>query len=134
MRVFILVLSALLLSWGIVAYADSCPAGQEWNACDGPQFGGGGCIPGCVGEPTAPPSTDLSGPGELCLPEGCQPVSYSWLGTLVVAESRLPNGYAVLGWSGPCLELNQQCPDILNQAFADLRMNALRANRAQRYE
>ena len=124
------VLIVIDLSWA----TPSCPPGQTWNDCSGPQFGPGGCVPGCVGEPSVPPSPDLSGPGELCLPEGCQPVVYSWLGTMVVAGSRLPNGYSVLGWAGPCLDSYQQCPDIFNQAFTDLRLNALRANRAQRYE
>lgn len=72
-----------------------------------------------------------NGPAELCIREACQPVRYSWLGTMAVAESTLPNGYNVLGWAGPCAEASLNCPDILNQAFADLRTNALRANRAQ---
>jgi hypothetical protein len=110
----------------------SCPSGQTWNDCLGPQFGPGGCIPGCVGTPNNP--VNLSGPSELCILNQCKPVTYYWVGAKVVAESWLPNGYEVLGWSGPCLNENfAQCPDIFNQAFADLRMNALRANRAQNY-
>lgn len=88
----------------------------------------------CPGPGPCNPAEPI-GSSELCLPEGCQPVSYTWFGNLVVAESRLSNGYAVMGWSGPCLELTRsQCPDIANQAFADLLNAALRANRAQRYE
>lgn len=136
MRVLILVVSALALSLGIIAapvFGQSCPAGQRWNDCSGPQFGPGGCIPGCVG--TALPTDGPFGPSELCIQDSCSPVTYTWFGNLVVAESTLPNGYEVMGWSGPCLETARaQCPDILNQAFSDLRMNALRANRAQRYE
>ena len=70
------------------------------------------------------------GPSEVCV-EVCTPVAYSWVGTIAVAETTLPNGYQVVGWSGPCI--NDQCPDILNQAHADLRMNTLRITRAQRY-
>lgn len=128
---------AAALSWGIVANAQPvCPEGQTWNACTGTSVGPAPCVPGCVGVPVAPPSFDEpTGPNELCLPEGCQPVSYTWAGNLVVAESRLENGYPVMGWSGPCLALTRgQCPDIKNQAFADLRLAALRAHRAQRYE
>lgn len=83
----------------------------------------------------SPPGVDCapkpSGPSQLCLPSGCSPVTYSWYGTLAVAESTLPNHYPVLGWAGPCVG---SCPDIFNQAFTDLEMNAKRANRAQRYE
>ena len=72
------------------------------------------------------------GPPILCIRDHCQPVQYSWTGDLAIAESMLPNGYSVLGWAGPCLsEDRSQCQDIFNQAFADLRINALRANRAQ---
>jgi hypothetical protein len=72
------------------------------------------------------------GPTELCLPTGCNPVNYTEINGFTVAESVLPiTQYPVLGWSGPCFD--SVCPDIRNQAFGDLEMNAKRANRAQRF-
>lgn len=85
-------------------------------------FGPGGCI-----EPEP-----IAGPSLLCLPEGCHPVNYTEINGFTVAESTLPNGWPVLGWSGPCT--TGSCPDIRNQAFSDLEMNAKRANRAQRWD
>ena len=79
-------------------------------------FGPGGC------DPVAN--------SQLCLPEGCNPVNYSRLNGFALAESILPSGYPVIGWSGPCFD---ECPDLLNQAFADLELNAKLANRAQRF-
>ena len=81
--------------------------------------------PGPCGEPVEP-----TGPAELCLPEGCNPVIYSRLNGFALAESILPSGYPVIGWSGPCFD---ECPDLLNQAFTDLELNAKRANRAMRF-
>jgi hypothetical protein len=81
-------------------------------------FGPGGC--------TEPVTESL-----LCFPEGCSPVYYYEYNRFTVAESTLPNGFPTMGWSGPCLV--DVCPDIKNQAFSDLEMNAKRANRAQRY-
>lgn len=85
----------------------------------------------------APPDADCSyhppapvGPSEVCV-EVCTPVSYSWVGTIAVAETTLPGGYQVVGWAGPCI--NGNCPDIFNQAHSDLRLNALRVNRAKRF-
>lgn len=69
---------------------------------------------------------------ELCLPSGCVAVTYTTLDSFIIASAKLPNGYPVIGWSGPCLDA--ACPDLANQAFADLELNAKRANRAQRYE
>lgn len=130
MRVLLLI--GLLAS--SLAFAQSCPEGQIFNSCDGPQVGPGPCTPGCVAIGVPPVITDPVAPGELCLPQGCQSVSYVWIGDLVVAESRLANGYAVMGWSGPCLASSHgECPDILHQAFADLEMNAKRANRSQSF-
>jgi len=125
-------LLSLLVLFSASAFAQSCPEGQVFNACDGPQFGGGGCIPGCFDVVAPPVVTDPVAPGELCVPDSCQSVSYAWIGNLVIAVSQLSGGYAVLGWSGPCLAgSHDECPDIMNQAFADLTMNAKRANRAQ---
>jgi hypothetical protein len=116
-----------------------CPEGQTYNDCSAAQFGPGGCVPGCQVVPSVipenPPIVVPVVPQELCLPKGCSTITYFWVGAKVVAESRLPNGYEVLGWSGPCpSDDRSQCPDIFNQAFADLRMNALRANRAQLFK
>lgn len=69
---------------------------------------------------------------ELCLPNGCVAVTYTALDSFIIASAKLPNGYPVIGWSGPCLD--EDCPDLAKQAFADLELNAKRANRAQRYE
>jgi len=118
-----------------LTFAQTCPPGQTWDDCSGPQFGPGGCVPGCW-TPAVPPTITGGpfGPSELCIKDVCKPVTYFWVGAKVVAESWLPNGYEVMGWSGPCLnEDRAQCPDILNQAFNDLRTNALRANRAQAF-
>jgi hypothetical protein len=68
---------------------------------------------------------------QLCFAT-CAPVQFTTVGAFTLASSQLPNGYPVVGWSGPCFDGN--CPDVKNQAFADLELNAKRANRAQRYE
>lgn len=130
MRVLLL---SLLVLFSASAFTQSCPEGQIFNSCDGPQFGPGPCTPGCVSiiEPH-PVVAEPMGPAELCIADACQFVRYVWIGNIVVAESQLANNYAVIGWSGPCLAASRgECPDILNQAFADLTMNAKRANRAQ---
>jgi hypothetical protein len=67
---------------------------------------------------------------QLCFAT-CQPVTFTNHGQFLLATSQLPNGYPVIGWSGPCFG---DCPDLKNQAFADLELNAKRVNRAQRYE
>lgn len=87
-----------------------------------PCFGPGGC--GVV-------DPNPTGPVFLCIPAGCNVVTYRNVDGFVIAVSQLPNGYPVIGWSGACLDTD--CPDIYNQAFADLELNAKRANRAQRY-
>ncbi len=85
-------------------------------------FGPGGCVP------DAP---DPTGPAELCILD-CKPVQYTQFGLFALATSTLANGYSVLGWAGPCqLDNLSLCPDIYNQAFADLYIAAQRANRAQ---
>lgn len=91
------------------------PALAFGQICPGP----GGCIP-----------TEPTGPNELCFREQCAPVVYSQFRKMIVAESSVA-GYPVIGWAGPCLKPSlAECPDILNQAFEDLRVNALRALRA----
>lgn len=93
-------------------------------------FGPGGCQP----EPPPIQPTGPTGPAELCLPDGCMPVTYSWSSDYAVAQSQLPNGYPVTGIAGPCFSVNRaDCPDIFNQAAAMLKTRALEANRAQRY-
>lgn len=127
--------------FGFSLAAAACPPGQYWEACDGPQFGGGGCIPGCTD--VFPPIESLPplpgfpvGPPELCLGDaGCARVTYRVDGQFMIAESELPqNGYGVMGWAGPCHDVVGSCRDIGNQAHADLRLNALRLTRALRYD
>lgn len=114
-------------------------------AASEPCFGPGGCIsPGPVG------------PTEFCLPQGCSPVTYSWIdagngSAFAVARGIVPGtetshedtcvgpapctgpAYPVMGWAGPCTKSDRsECPDIFNQAYADVYQNALRANRAIR--
>lgn len=101
---FIFLLVVLLSLVMLPAYSQVCP-------------GPSGCSP-----PT--------GPNELCLREHCSPVIYSPLGGIIIAESNV-DGYSVIGWAGPCLKSSfAECPDILNQAFSDLEINAFRALRA----
>ena len=117
-----------------LVFGQTCPVGQVWDNCSGPQFGGGGCIPFCRDEAIVPPGVGPFGPAELCINAACSPVVYFWVGAKAVAESRLPNGYEVMGWAGPCLSENRsQCQDIFNQAFYDLHTHALRATRAQTF-
>lgn len=93
------------------------PALSFGQVCPGP----GGCVP-----------TEPTGPGELCIRESCAPVIYSQFGAnLIIAESTVL-GYPVIGWAGPCLKPSlAECPNMLVQAFEDLRINALRALRAR---
>lgn len=104
MRLLILALTLILSS---TVLAEVCP-------------GPGLCIP--------------TGPSELCLPEGCSSVFYTLDNGFAIVSTKMLNGYPMMGWAGPCLLEYSQCPDLLNQAWADLRQNVLRANRAQRYE
>lgn len=105
-----------------------CAIGYVWQSCDAGSFGPAPCIEQCVPAHVAPLPT---GPAELCLPAGCTPISYDWQGDMAIASTVLSSGYPVIGWAGPCRSADRQCPDILNQAADDLRVNALRANRAQ---
>lgn len=57
---------------------------------------------GCFGPVCVTPGP--VGPPDLCLPDGCRPIAYD----------------------------RAACPDVFNQAAADLLTNALRANRARR--
>jgi hypothetical protein len=111
-----------------LSWSQSCPPGTIWDSCGfGPNPN---CIPGCKVDPPVVPASP--GPKELCIRDTCAPVVYSWIGSKVVAESVLINGYEVMGWSGPCFhEDRAQCPHIFDQAFLDLQINAYRADRAQ---
>lgn len=130
---------ALSLLIAPAAYADTCfgpagcvcPVGQVWDDCKHTSLGPGPCIPGCIDDPTPVVPT---GPTQLCIAGVCAPVVYDWQGDIAVAKSAAPSGYQVIGWAGPCgYSDRSQCPDIFNQAFADLRLNALKAHRAQRF-
>lgn len=128
----IFVVTALIL--GSLAFADEqCPAGQMYDDCNRTMTSL--CTPGCVGVAVPPSIVDPVGPETLCIAANCHPVTYVWLGDFVLATSALGNGYAVLGSAGPCFTADRSlCPDVMNQAFADLRTKALQANRAQSYE
>ena len=125
----------LLFAPALAVAQPSCPVGQYYQDCSGTSAGPALCVPGCKAIADSPVVEDGPfGPGELCLKDACSPVTYFWVGAKAVAESRLLNGYEVMGWAGPCLNEDvAQCPDIFNQAFADLRTNALRSNRAQNF-
>ena len=131
---------ALLLAMAVFApMAYSQPAPEcEWNDCSGPQVGPGPCTPGwvCPLTPVKPPISGLPlGPEKVCLgASGCFPVRYSLFGWFMIAESVLPNGYPMMGWAGPCIFDEEVCPDIGNQAYTDLRLNALGVHRALRFE
>ena len=116
------------------AFAQQCPVGQIWDDCNHPSVGPGPCVPGCIPDPNAPPppGPGPTGPNNLCIAGVCHPVVYTWFGKMAVAESKVTaSGYPVMGWAGPCLFADiKRCPDIRNQAFLDLKLNALRANRA----
>lgn len=135
-----LLIAGLLVSSVALGQSDLPPySGCYWNDCEGPQAGPAPCVPGWVCPLPPPPPTGVEvvpvGPNQLCLgTSGCFPVSYRVDGGFVLAESVLPNGYRVLGWSGPCAGMISSCPDIGKQAHADLRMNALRIYRGLRFE
>ena len=132
-------------SWGMLLLVlsapvwaqDACPVGQFWDDCQGPAVGGTGpCTPGCKPVPgfvPPPPAvTHPVGPARLCFGDaGCKPVRYRFDGGFVLAESALPSGYRVLGWSGPCPGALSTCPGLGGQAYSDLRVQALRLHRAQ---
>ena len=117
-----------------IAIGQSCPVGYIWDDCSGPQFGPGGCTPGCVIDPDYNPANPVepTAPDQVCIREDCYAVSYHWLDRCVIATAKIGElNYQVIGWAGPCLsEQNADCPDIKNQAHRNLVTNALRANRA----
>ena len=126
----------IALFFPFAAAASFCPEGFRYNDCSGPVFGPAPiCIPGCepdfvyVGPVPPPPVAEAR---ELCFPSGCAPVRFTWLSKFVIAESSLPSGYPVLGWSGPCL--NPPCGEIHEQAYQSLFWNARQANRAARFQ
>lgn len=129
--------SAAANSQTCVGPAPCAGDGWVWDDCSGPVFGPSPeCIPGWKPGPTVPPPADVfpAGPAELCLgASGCFPVRYSPFGLFMIAESVLPNGYPTMGWAGPCFGPMNTCPDIGNQAWSDLRLNALRIHRGLRF-
>jgi hypothetical protein len=86
-----------------------------------------GCADGVYVGPVPPPAESR----QLCFPTGCAPVRFTWLSKFVIAESALPSGYPVMGWSGPCL--SEQCPEIEDQAYQSLFWNARQSHRAARF-
>lgn len=106
----------------------------------------------CVGPDSrfcGDPIPKINGPKELCLNKelGCAPVFYSiieWSSTsgsvfgptpqtpwFAVAVSHV-SGYPVIGVAGPCMS-NWQCPAIYEQAYDDMRLRSLIAQRALRW-
>ena len=121
----------VVLLFPFVALANFCPEGFRYNDCEGPQTHF--CTPGC--EPI-PGYTPDPVPAEqvyfLTFPDGRAPVRFTTLGPFVIAESVLPSGYPVMGFSGPCL--TPPCGEIREQAFQSLWLNARQANRAARFQ
>ena len=117
-------MKAKLLVLGMAMMAAQTALGECVNGVwEGPWFGPSPEPPICIG-PTPTPASS-----ELCFPAGCSPVTYEWSDTFRLAKSTLPNGYAMMGWSGPCV--SGDCPEIDQQAFESLFWNARQANRAQ---
>lgn len=123
MRLFILVVSALALSFGIFSM---------------PSFAvgfGPGPLPGDGDVPIIPAPPATGAPTEICYGSVCVPVQYIALGKIIIARSTLENGYEMVGWSGPCdQDTLAECPSLSRQAFNDLWVNLVNATRAQRYE
>jgi hypothetical protein len=131
MKKLLILAGALLLSSPLFA-GDFCPDGFRYNDCEGPQVGGSGpCVPSCY-ETARPPTPPTAEARELCFPAGCAPVRFTWLSKFVIAESSLPSGYPVMGFSGPCL--TPTCPEIEEQAYQNLWWNSRQANRAARFQ
>jgi hypothetical protein len=67
---------------------------------------------------------------ELCFEERCQPVRFTYLGTpearyFVLADSQLPSGWPVMGYSGPCRWGDHDCRQKARaMALSHLRWNA----------
>jgi hypothetical protein len=121
-----------VLLFPLAAFAgESCPEGFYFESCDGPQVGGSGpCTPGCYEIPGyVPPTGEVR---QLCFPSGCAPVRFTWLGPFLIADSMLPSGYPVMGFTGPLL--GGQGPNMPEQALLNLRWNAFQANRAARFQ
>ena len=124
-----LLFAALLFPFAVAA--SFCPDGFRYNDCEGPQFGPGPCTPGCYEIPGYTPVPPVAEARELCFPSGCAPVRFTWFSRFVIAESSLPSGYPMIGWSGPCL--TPKCPEIEEQAYQNLFWNARQAHRAARF-
>ena len=128
---YAVLLAVFLVFAGVSTVSAQAPV---WEDCSGPQFGGGGCIPGWV-YPVAPPvdSATSVAPDVLCIGQDCAPVSYRIDGHFVIAESALPNGYPVMGFAGPFFGSVEGSPGIWENAFQRLVVEARTANRAQRF-
>lgn len=71
-------------------------------------------------------------PKEICFGTDCTPVSYAVaFEDFIVAQTTMSNGYAIVGWAGPCAGGVAGCKALANQAFNDLQVNAIRTRRAQ---
>jgi hypothetical protein len=100
----------LLLSFTVAAGA------QDWRECEPPE----------TGAPELLCFKDVTGF------EVCSIVRYVAVGNIMLAVSKTLDGYEVLGWSGPCDQPSTDgCPSIKRQAFNDLRVNLINAQRAQ---
>jgi len=124
-----------LLSFSGFAHSRTCPAGFYYETCEGTQVGPGPCVPGCKPIldyiPPIDPGPSSEAPTELCFPAGCSVIQYIPFHRFIIAESKLPNGYPMIGFSGPCMKAN--CPEMALQAYYNLFWNARQANRANRY-
>lgn len=126
------VLSTFVLTAATSAvFAGECVDGQWAGTYPGPSPN----PPDCPNTPVNPPlPEEPTGPVRLCIDGWCESVIYEWYKDFALATWTNPTGYPIMGWAGPCLEAQtSSCPDIFNQAFLDLRLNALRVHRGIRY-
>ena len=94
---------------------------------------GPGPLPGDNDLPLVPYPPPTGAPSEICYPSGCIPVRYLAVGDMLIAFSKLGNGYESIGWSGPCVGGVVNCPSLGRQAFNDLWVNLVNATRAQSF-
>ena len=94
---------------------------------------GPGPAPGDGDIPAVPLPPPTGAPSEICYGAICQPVQYLAVGQMMIAVSRMSNGFEVIGWSGPCEGPVEGCPSMARQAFNDLWVNIVSATRAQNF-